>query len=131
MCCRAILLDFQADRGAALHLAQFGLDGMQKILRLLLINIEVAVARYPEKVRSLDAHPVKQAPDMVQDDVPEKNVIVAVLLLRERHDPRQNAGHLHDRDIGAQVVALEFNDHVEALVKQLRKGMRRIDRQRA
>ena len=57
---RAIFLDFESDGGAALDLAQFGLDGMQKVLGFFLVDIEVAVSRHPEKVRSLDAHPVKQ-----------------------------------------------------------------------
>ena len=127
---RAILFDFETDRGASLDLAQFGFDCMQKVLRFFFVDVEVAVSRHPEEVRSLDAHPVKQAPDMVQDDVPEKNVVVAVLLFRERNDPRQNARNLDDRDVGAQVfVAFEFDDHVEALVEKLRKRMGRIDRQ--
>ena len=102
----------------------------KKVLCLLLIDIEVAVSRHPEKVRSLDAHPVKQAPDVMQDDVPEKNVVVAVLLFGKWHDSRQDPGNLHDRDIGAQVLSLEFDDHVQALVEKLRKWMGRVDRKR-
>ena len=66
---------------------------------------------------------------MMQDDVPEKDVIVAVLLFCERNDPRQNAWNLHDRDIRAQVLAFKFDDHIQALVEKLWKRMGRIDRQ--
>ena len=127
---RAILFNFQTDRGAALDLAQLGFNCVQEVLCFLLVNIEVAVSCDAEKVRSFDAHPVKQAPDVIQDDVPEKNVIIAVLLFRERNDPRQNPRNLNDSDVGAQVLTLKFDDHIQALVEKLRKRMGRIDRQR-
>ena len=125
---RTIFLDFEPDSGAALHLAQLGLDGMKKILRLLLVDVEVAVPRHPEQVSSLDAHSVKQAFDVMQDDVAEKDVVV--LLFGKGHDSRQDPGHLHNSDIGVQVVSLEFDDYVQALVEELRERVSRVDRKR-
>ena len=66
----------------------------------------------------------------MQDDVPEKHVVVAVLLLGKWDDSRQDPRDLNDGDVGAQVLsALQFDDHVEALVEKLRKRMSRIDRE--
>jgi hypothetical protein len=125
---RTIFLNFQPDSGAALHLAQLGLDGMQKILRLLLVDVEVAVPRDPEQVSSLDPHSVKQAFDVMQNDVAEKDVVI--LLFCKGHDSRQDPGHLHDGNIGVQVFSFEFDDYVQALVEQLRERVRGIDRKR-
>ena len=54
--CRAIVLHLEPDGGAAIHLAQFGLDRVQEILHFFLVEIEVAVARDAEKVRAFDLH---------------------------------------------------------------------------
>ena len=47
---RAILLDFETDGSSTIHMAQLLLDGMEQILRLLLVDIEIAVARDAEQV---------------------------------------------------------------------------------
>ena len=59
---RAIVFDFKSHRGSSLDLAKLGFDSMEEIARFFLIDVEVAVARHPEQVRSLDLHSVKQAP---------------------------------------------------------------------
>ncbi len=69
---RAILLHLDTDGGAAVHLAQFGLDGVEKVLRLLLVDVQVAVASDAEDVGALHLHPVKQGAHVVLDDMAEK-----------------------------------------------------------
>ena len=67
---------------------------------------------------------------MVLNDMPEKHVVIAVLLFRERDDPREDPRHLDNRDVCSKIfAALQFDDHVETLVEKLGKRVGRIDRQ--
>ena len=127
---RAIMFDLQSHRGSSLDLAQLGFDSMEEVARFFLIDVEVAVARHAEQVRSLDLHSMKQAPHMLLNDMSEKHIVIAVLLFRERDNSRQDPRHLDNRDVCSKVfAALQLDDHVEALVEKLREWVGRIDRQ--
>ena len=69
---------------------------------------------------------------MMQDDVPEKDVIVAVLpVSRTERLCGRMRGTCTTAISRAQVLAFKFDDHIQALVEKLRKRMGRIDRQAA
>src|SRR5262245_1891538 len=124
------MFDLQSHRGSSLDLAQLGFDSMEEIARFFLINIEVAVARHPEQVRSLDLHSVKQALHMALNDMSEKHIVIAVLLFRERDNSWQDPRHLNNGDICPKVfAALQLDDHIETLVEKLRERVGRIDGQ--
>ena len=54
--------------------------------------------------------------------MPEKHIVIAVLLFRERDNPRQDPRHLDNRDVCTKIfAALQFDDHVETLVEKLRE----------
>ena len=51
---RAIILDFQADRVAPARTTQLVLDTAQEILGLLIVDVEIAIARNAERVDSIE-----------------------------------------------------------------------------
>ena len=128
----AILLHLKADGCAAVHMAEFLLDGMEQVVGLLLVDIEVAVTGDAEEVSAQNLHPMEERPDIVLDETAEKDEVVALLvgLVGEGNDARQDARHLDDGQVGVEPISLEMDDDIEALVEKLGEGMRRIDRQR-
>ena len=126
----AVFFHFEAHGGAALHLAQFLLDGVEQVARLLLVDIEVAVARDAEEVSALDLHPAEKRLHMLLDDVSEEDIVVAAGLRGKRHEPRQDARGLDDCDVGADAITFELDDDIQAFVEELRKRVRGVDRKR-
>ena len=111
-----IIFDLEPHSRPALDLAQLLLNRVQQIAGLLFIHIKVAVASHTEKVRPLYLHPTEERLHMRLDDVSQKNIVVAIHLRRKRHQPRKDARCLHDGDIGAQILALQLHNHIQALV---------------
>ena len=104
-------------------MAQLLLDGMQKILGLLLIDVEVAVTGDAEEMRTKHLDTMEEGSHVVFDDTAKEDKIMALLLrlLREGNDSRQDARHLDDSKIGINALTLQMDDDVQALVKKLQR----------
>ena len=127
---RAVFFDLEPDRGASLNLAQFFLDRMEQVARFLLVHIEVAVPCDAEEVGTLHGDATEKRLHMILDNVAEENIVVAIRLRGEWHEARQDAWRLHDGDVGAEALTLEFHNDIEAFVQQLRERVRGVHRQR-
>ena len=70
-------------------------------------------------------HPVEERADIVLDDAPEENEVVALFisLVRKGNHALQDARHLHDGEIRVDPFSLEMDDNVQALVEKLGEGM--------
>ena len=64
----AVLLDFQAHGRSTIHMTQLLLDGVKKILRLLLVHIEIAIARDAKQMGADHLHTMEQGSDKMFDD---------------------------------------------------------------
>ena len=125
----------QADRGAVVALAELALQRLAQVLDLLLVDPQVGVAGDAELRVVDDAAPREQRVQMGMDHRRQhhERVVVARYGDRQLHQSRQDPRRLDDRDRGLAaegVVAGELDDEVEALVDDLRKGVRRVETDR-
>ena len=128
------LLDLQAHGGAAAEVAQLLLDFFQQVFRLLLVDVEVAVARDPEGMRPVDAIAGKELAGAKLDDLAEENV--ALRAVPGGLDVDQPGQHARDGQDGHEALhvrrlrVVKRHDDVEGLVAELGKWMELVDRQR-
>ena len=106
-----------------------------KVLDLLLVQEQVAVAGDAERVRAPHGHALKERLHERLKDRSQQHEDVSLARdgLRQLDHPRQGAGSLHDRRSGIapeSVAALELHGEIQALVEHARKGMRRIEADR-
>ena len=131
------LLDLQPDRGAAPQVAQLVLDLLEEVLGLLLVDVEIAVSRDPERMRALQAVSREELARAQLDDVAQEYRPVGTGFRRaDRHEPREDARHGENRHVLRRAVvllgvgALERDNDIEGLVSELGEGMGLVKRQR-
>ena len=131
------LLDFKADRGAAPQVAQLFLDLLQEVLGLLLVDVQVAVARDAEGMGPDELVAGEELSRAELDDVAQEDRALRARLGRGNRDqPREDPRHGQDRNVLDRAVlvlvvgALQRDHDVERLVSQLGKGVGLVERQR-
>ncbi len=70
---RRVARDLEAHGVAALAAPQLLLDRLEQIVGLLLVDLDVEVARDAEDVEALDAHAGEDGPDVARDEVLEQD----------------------------------------------------------
>ena len=122
-------IDFESDDlRLALLPAQLVLDGGQQVRRFLVDQVEVGVACHPEGVLADDLHTGKQLAHVERNHLLERNEPLPV---RQSDEARQQRRHLDTGE--AHLVTDRVAHHhreVEREVRNVRKGMRRIHRER-
>ncbi len=131
---RRVGLDLQPHRRPTPSLAHLFLDGLEQVLDFVVVDLEVAVARDAKDGGVLDLHAGEQLRQVHADDRLQRREHVPgrrASLGRQRHETRQDTGHLHD---GEQLLGLsgplQNDGQVERLVEQVRERMARVDGQR-
>src|SRR5579862_3280905 len=93
---RASLLHFQPHGIALATVVQLVLDRLQQIGRLFLIDIELAVARHPERPVAQYRRAREQIGQEMTDQSAQINIIPACVLARQSHHAWKNAWDLND-----------------------------------
>ncbi len=124
---RAIGLDFQADRVAAVAVAQFGFDAAEEVFGFFLVDVEVAVAGDAELVSSAEFHAMEECTDVMLDDVADPDKFGGVPGARDGDDAGEDAGDLDDGEFGLFFVVFEFDNDVQAFVEEDGEGVDGID----
>ena len=135
-------VDLQPNRATAFAPAQLFLDRLQQVVRLVLVDGQVEVARDPERSGAHDLEAREQIPDVHRDDVLEQREAerrgrAAGRRRRRRQldDSRQDRGDLHHRGDGSlrrDLLALlvQPDRQVQAPVAEHRERVPRVDGQR-
>ena len=90
-------LNFEAHRGAATKVPQLLLDLLEQVLRLFLVDVEIAVPGDAEGVRAVNAIAGKELAGAKLDDLAKKDVpLRPVPGGLDPNQPRQDARHRQD-----------------------------------
>src|SRR6266581_46806 len=129
---RDIVRDLEPHGVPEMALRELSGERGAKVLDLLLVQEQVAVAGDPERVRAPHGHALEERLHERLKDRSQQHEDVALARdgFRQLDHSRQGAGSLHDRRSGIApegVAALELHGEIQALVEHARKGMRRIE----
>ncbi len=131
--------DLQPHARAEAALADLAVDDRQQVVRLVLEDCHVHVARDPERVAAQDLHAGEQIAEVRRDELLERQELLHVLAslagldaqARERDEARQALRHLDPRElllVGVRVARLHRQRQRQ--VRQERKRVAGIDAQR-
>ena len=104
-----------------------------QIVDFFVVDEQVAVARDAELVAAEHLHAGEKLGHELLHDAGQQHEALAPAFLGQRHDARQRARRLHDREAGVAaegILAREPHDEIQALVLDARKRARRIQPQR-
>ena len=123
------LVDLEPHRvRAAPAAAEHALDRLEQVLRLVLLDLEVGVARQAERVVRDELHAREQPVQVRGDHGLERDEPLAV---GERDEPREQRRHLHAREPAhARHRVAHHRREVEGQVRDVRERVRGVDRQR-
>ena len=127
------MINLQPHRVALAAVVQLVLDRLEQVRRLLLVNVELAVARHPERPVTQQPGAREQIRQVMPDQPVQMDVILAPIRARQLHDAWQVARYLHHRHLLEHLLVarhLQPHHQVQRLVQQLRERMRRVNRQR-
>ena len=128
------VLDLKPNSSAAADVAQLLLDFLEQVFRLLLVDVEIAVARDAKGVSAADAVAGEEAAGAELDDFAEENVAAVLGACRiDTYEAREDAGDGENANVALNLGSggiIERDDDVEGLVTQLGKGVGLVDSQR-
>ena len=135
---RRVARDLEAHGVAALAPPELLLDRLQQVLGLLLVDLDVEVARDAEDVEPLDARAGEdgarrggRARSSSSTNARVAGCPSGRLHARDREEARQHRRHLHDAEpVLERPLAREHDAEVQALVSHLRERVARVDRDR-
>ncbi len=120
-------LDLQPDRGAEPAPHEFPLQGLEEVLGIVLLHLQVLVARDPERVVLQDLHAGEQLVEVDGDDVLQRDEA----LRPDLDEAVQQRRHLHAREqFVAGLRVAHHHGEVQAQSADVGKRMRGVDRQR-
>ena len=120
-------LDLEAHRRTELATQQLLLEGLEQVLRVVLLDLEVLVARLAERVVREDLHAGEQQVQVGRHGVLEREVA----LRADLHPAVDDGRHLDAREVvlaGAGVA--QHHGHVERQAGDVGERVRRVDRER-
>ena len=126
------LLDLEPHGRAELAAEQLALQGLEQVLGVVLLDLEVLVAGDPERVRTEHLHAGEQPLEVLGDHVLQRHEpVTAALGVLQRHESAEALRHLHPREVllaGPRVA----HDHgeVERETGDVRERVGRVDGQR-
>ena len=99
---RHVGVDLQQRDRAVAQLLQAAVDGLEQVVGLVLLDLEVGVADDAEQVRALHLRAREELLHVGADDVFEEDEGLPVArraTLRQLDEPRQHVRHLHAREL--------------------------------
>lgn len=121
------LLDLQAHRRPEAAPHELLLQGLEQVLRVVLLDLQVLVPGQAEGVVLQDLHAREQLLQVGGDDVLDGDVAARGAL----QEPRQQRRHLHTGEVLVARDRVAHDDgQVQGQAGDVREGVRRVDRQR-
>ncbi|OEI67462.1 hypothetical protein Cus16_2897 [Curtobacterium sp. ER1/6] len=127
-----VLGDLETDRRSEPTAEQFALEGLDEVLGLVLLDLDVLVAGDPEHVVLEDLHPREQVVEVVRDEVLEGDEAhPAGAVVGQRDEAREVLRDLEARELLALRLRVPDADReVERQPGDVRERVRRVDRER-
>ncbi len=143
-----VVTDLEADGRAEPPAGQFAFEGLEEVLGLVLLDLQVGVAGHPEQVGVHHLHAGEELREVGGDDFFQRDeadlVVVVAQVVREvvaaharrglRDDPDQPGHVLRDLHAGEPVAipaGVTYSDcKVEGESADVGEGVRRVDRER-
>ena len=121
-----VVRDFEPHRIPEMALRELPGERGAKVLELLLVQKQVAVARDPERIRTPHGHTLKERLHKCLEDRSQQHEDVALPGdgFRQLDHPRQGPRRLHDRRAGIapeSIAALQLHCEIQALVEHARE----------
>ncbi len=125
-------VDLDAHRVAAVAAAQLGLDGLEQVLPLLLVDLEVPVARHAEGVGAAQPRGREELLHVAGDHVLDEHEGARRAVDPHAEEAAEHRGHLEHAEAGLLplVLAGEHDAEVDALVAEVGERVPRVDRER-
>ncbi len=123
--------DLEADGRSEAPAHELGLERLDEVLGLVLLDHEILVAREAERVMIEHLHPREQVAEVVGDEVLERQIPHPVVVARDLNEPREHGRHLQPRELltaGSGVA--DADRQVQRQPGDVREGVRRVDRER-
>ena len=126
-----VIADLETDRRAEPAPQQLGLEGLDEVLGLVLLDHDVLVAGEAERVVVEDLHAGEQVFEVVRDELLERQVAHGVAVAGDVHEARQHRRHLEPRELlppGPRVA--DADREVQRQPRDVREGVRGVDGER-
>ena len=121
------LLDLEPDRRAEPPTQQLLLQGREKVLRVVLLDVEVLVPGDPERMHLEHLHAREEPLEVLADHVLERHEA----LVAERHEAAEDRWHLHPGEVLLAGLGVpDQHREVEREPGDVGEGVGRVDGQR-
>ena len=126
-----LLGDLEADRGTEPPPQELGLERLDEVLGLVLLDHHVLIAREAERVVVEDLHAREEVFEVIRDDVFEGDVPRPVAVARDLDEPGEHRRDLEPGEVLTPRAGVADADReVERQPRDVREGVRRVDRER-
>ena len=126
-----VVADLETDRRAEPAPQELGLEGLDEVLGLVLLDHDVLVAREAERVVVEDLHAGEEVFEVVRDELLERQVPHGVAVAGDVHEARQHRRDLEPREFlppGLRVA--DADREVQRQPRDVRERVRRVDGER-
>ncbi len=127
-----VVRDLEADRRSEPPAQQLALEGLDEVLRLVLLDLDVLVAGDAELVVVENFHAREEVPQVIGDEVFERDEAQqAAAVIRKLHEAGQHRRHLEASEfLFADLGVAHPDRQVERKPGDVREGVGGIDRER-
>jgi peroxiredoxin Q/BCP len=128
-----VVIHLESDGGSFAAVVEFLFDGAEEVSGVVLVDVELAVARHSEVPEAAYFGSGEEVGEMVADHLAQEDVVALIGRAGQLDDAGQHLGDLDDGEmVGADALAfqLEVEDDVEGFVEELGEGMGGVDAQR-
>ena len=126
-----VVADLEADRRTEPAAQQLGLERLDQVLGLVLLDRDVLVAGEAERVVVEDLHAGEEVLEVVRDELLERQEPHGLAVVGELHEPGEHRRHLEARELlaaGARVA--DADREVEREPRDVGERVRRVDGER-
>ncbi len=126
-----VVADLEPDRRPEPAAQQLGLERLDEVLGLVLLDHDVLVAREPERVVIEDLHAGEEVVEVVGDELFEREVAHGVAVARDVHEPREHRRHLEAGELLASGLGVADADReVQRQARDVGERVRGVDGER-
>ena len=126
-----VVADLEPDRRTEAAPQELGLERLDEVLGLVLLDHDVLVAREAEGVVIEDLHAGEEVVEVVRDQLLERQVAHGVAVARDVDEAREHRRHLEARELLAAGLGVADADReVEREARDVGERVRGVDRER-
>jgi len=130
---RAVLGNLEADGGTTVSFLELLLDGEEKVLGFLLVDVEFAVPGDADGPGSVDFHPGEDFPDKMADQFGKQEEFLALGMGRGEVDQAGNTARDLNEGVAGGFLGTGFgvkNGQIDGFIQKLGKRVTGVDRER-